>query len=221
MTSQDSSAWADRVAERSPTVQRSRVRSVQQAKGIVDAARRLLITNGDKFTTQELVKEAGVALQTFYRHFGGKDQLLLAVVEEIIAEACTELEAAAAGIDDPIERLHCYVTTALSGVLADDMSAPQFMTAEHWRLHQLFPDEMARANQPFADLVERELCEAAAKGLLHPTDPQHDAWFVMKLVMAVFHHYAFAAGPAPKADIGEQVWQFCLAAFRGGQASEL
>lgn len=221
MTSQDSASWADRVAERSPTVQRSRMRSVQQAKGIVDAARRLVLTNGDKFTTQELVKEAGVALQTFYRHFGGKDQLLLAVVEEVVAEACIEFEAAAAGLDDPVERLHCYVTTALRGVLAEDMSGPQFMTAEHWRLHQLFPDEMARANQPFADLVERDLRDAAAKGLLHPTDPKQDAWFVMKLVMAVFHHHAFAAGPTPKDDIGEQVWKFCLAAFRGGQASEL
>jgi AcrR family transcriptional regulator len=216
MTTNASESWADRVADRSPTVQRSRMRSVEQAKGIVDAARRLLDTKGDKFTTQELVKEAGVALQTFYRHFGGKDQLLLAVVEDLVAERCDELEAAAADLDDPVERLHFYITTTLRAALADVSPGPQFITAEHWRLYQIFPEEMARANQPFADLVERELRDAAAAGLLEPTDPRWDAWFVMKLVMAVFHHYAFAPRTEPPDDIAEHTWEFCAAAFRGG-----
>ena len=34
---------------------------------ILDAARRLVDDKGEAFTTQELIKEAGVALQTFYR----------------------------------------------------------------------------------------------------------------------------------------------------------
>ena len=37
---------------------------VQQARLIVDAARRLVAEKGENFTTQDLIKEAGVALQT-------------------------------------------------------------------------------------------------------------------------------------------------------------
>src|ERR1700690_4453226 len=77
--------WAERVAERSPLMQRSRSRSIEQARVIVQAARTLINRQGD-FTTQELVKEAGVALQTFYRYFQSKDQLLLALIEDMIAE---------------------------------------------------------------------------------------------------------------------------------------
>ena len=51
---------------------------------------------------------------------------------------------------------------------------------------------MAHATQHFTDLVARQLELAAAEGLLAPADPQRDAWFVTKLVMAVFHHYAYA-----------------------------
>ena len=69
--------WAERAAERSPVVQRSRDRGVEQAKSIVAAARRLMESKGPSFTTQELIKEAGIALQTFYRYFPGKDYLLL------------------------------------------------------------------------------------------------------------------------------------------------
>ena len=87
--------WAERAADRSPAgaaVAARRGRSSRRTL-IVAAARRLIAERGERFTTQELVKEAGVALQTFYRIFGGKDQLLLAVFEDLIAESCAEYEA--------------------------------------------------------------------------------------------------------------------------------
>ena len=100
-----SQAWAARAADRSPSVQRSRARSVQQARVIVEAARRLIDEKGENFTTQELIKEAGVALQTFYRHFGSKDELLLAVLEENVEQGVDEMEAIAARESDPVEQL--------------------------------------------------------------------------------------------------------------------
>lgn len=209
---------AGRAADRSPIVQRSRTRSARQQKVIVDAARRLIPEKGASFTTQELTREAGVALQTFYRHFAGKDQLLLAVIEDLVAEAAVALEEQARALPDPIARLHFYVTVPLSTVrVSDGDRGPQFVTAEHWRLHQLFPDEVAQATQPFADLVERELRDAADAGLLHPADPARDAWFTTKLVMSVFHHYAYATADVRVEDIAEQLWSFCLAAFDGGR----
>src|SRR2546423_10218460 len=113
-------AWAERAAERSPSVQRSRARSLQQARVIVDAARRLIVDKGENFTTQELIKEAGVALQTFYRYFGSKDELLLAVIEEMIAESCALWRKQATGVDDPVERLRSYVTSALASLTTQD-----------------------------------------------------------------------------------------------------
>jgi TetR/AcrR family transcriptional regulator len=209
-------SWAERAADRSPTLQRSRARQIEQAKVIVDAAQRLIAERGERFTTQELVKEAGVALQTFYRLFSGKDQLLLAVFEDMIAESCAEYEEAARELPDAVARLHFYVTVALRSLSDGDLDvAPRFVTAEHWRLYQLFPEEMSRATQPFADLVATQLELAAADGTLAPADPQRSAWFVTKLVMAVFHHYAFADLPDDATAIRDDLWEFCLAAVGG------
>jgi AcrR family transcriptional regulator len=209
--------WAERIADRSETVQRSRARQIEQAHAIVAAARRLISEKGDQFTTQELVKEAGVALQTFYRIFGGKDQLLLAVFEDLIAESCVDYEAAAANLPDPIARLHYYVMVTV-GALADSRPygvGPRFVTAEHWRLHQLFPEEMAHATQHFTDLVARQLVLANEEGLISSRDPQADAWIITKLVMAVFHHYSYAgSGPDPST-VGEELWAFCFRALGG------
>lgn len=187
---------------------------MEQAKVIVDAARRLLGTEGAGLTTQELSKEAGIALQTFYRHFPSKDQLLLAVFEDVIGERAAQLAAAAGSMPDPVARLRFYVLSVLRAVDDNGGVAQRFITAEHWRLHQLFPDEIAQATQPIADLIERDLREAAAMGLLKPNDPSADAWLAMKLLMSVFHHYAFAK-PEDGGDMPERAWAFCLAAFGG------
>jgi AcrR family transcriptional regulator len=215
-------SWAERAADRSPAVARSRSRSMQQMKIIVAAARRLIQHKGTSFTTQELVREAGVALQTFYRHFPGKDQLLLAVIEDMITEEAARYEEAARDMPDPVARLRHHIMAALSslGAGGNEATGPRFITAEHWRLHQLFPQEMAHATQPFADLVARELRAAEEAGLLAPTDVERDAALVAKLVMSVYHHYAFATIEGPPEAIGEHVWTFCLGGLGGGRRGE-
>ena len=80
--------WVERAVERSAAVQRSRLRIAQQVRQMLEAARRLIDTKGDEFTTQELCAEAGVALQTFYRYFASKDELLLAVIGDAMTDAC-------------------------------------------------------------------------------------------------------------------------------------
>ncbi|MBH0780420.1 TetR/AcrR family transcriptional regulator [Nocardia bovistercoris] len=208
-------AWAQRAAERSPSVRRSRARSVEQATVIVAAARRLVLAEGKAFTTQEVSKEAGIALQTLYRHFPSKDQLLLAVFEDVIAEAAALLSEAARDLPDPVQRLRFFLVSVLQAV---HVTGTPFASAEHWRLYQLFPTEMEQATRPVVDLFEQELRQAASAGQLRPSDPAADAWLAVKLVMSVFHHYAFAPGE-DIGDMSERLWSFCLAAFGGSSVS--
>jgi len=202
--------------DRAPIVQQSRARTARHQKAIVDAARRLITANGGSFTTQELIGEAGIALQTFYRHFAGKDQLLLAVIEDMIEEAAAALAVQSAALSDPVARLRFSITSLLESVADGSVAAgtAQFVTSEHWRLHQLFPDEMARATQPIVDLFARDLQAATDAGLLQSVDPQRDGWFTMRLVMSVFHHYAFVGSDEHAATIADDLWSFCIAGFR-------
>jgi TetR/AcrR family transcriptional regulator len=212
-------SWTDRAESPSP-VPWSRARSGEQAKLIIDAARRLVRAKGSSFTTQELVKEAGVALQTFYRNFGGKDQLLLAVIEDLVTESCAANRQQAEQLDGPVDRLRFYVTQTLSSLDGDggDGSGPRFITTEHWRLHQIYPDELGQAVRPFTDLILEELLAAIAAGQLKSSNPPYDAWLITELVMAVYHHYAFAASDEPSAVRAERLWGFCFRAL-GGRAA--
>jgi AcrR family transcriptional regulator len=194
---------------------RNGVRGPANSEALLAAAHRLVMERGENFTTQDLIKEADVALQTFYRHFGGKDQILVAVFADLITGHCEALAERAAHLDDPVERFRYYVTDTLTMLVANPGATARFMTSQHWRLHQLFPEELAIATKPFADLVQRELEEARDAGRLTPRSPERDAWIINKLVMSVFHHYAFAADAEHAATIAEDVWQFCLAGVGG------
>lgn len=208
-------SWAEeRAAERSAAVQRSRTRIANQVRSMLDAALRLIRQKGDAFTTQELVKEAGVALQTFYRYFASKDELLLAVIADAMTEACGRWEAAARGLPDPLARLRYYITSVLD-VLDSEIAeggTARFVVSTHWRLHRIFPTELAEAEQPFVDLLLSEINAAAKAGSLHPSNPESDAWFVAELVRSVYHYYAYAPR---RDDVKDQLWQFCLAALGG------
>jgi AcrR family transcriptional regulator len=189
---------------------------MEQAERIMDAARRLIGENGEAFTTHELAKEAGIALQTFYRYFPGKDQLLLAVLEKAISDSCDELERRSRRKHDPVDRLRFFIQqTILNLDDKENEAARRFMASEHYRLHQLFPDELAAARRPMRHLFATEIDAAAQQGLLRPRDADRDAWMVSELVRTTYFHYAFADREVHLKVVADDVWQFCYAALGG------
>jgi len=196
-----------------PAPRRNGTRGAANAEALLAAARKLVLERGENFTTQDLIKEADVALQTFYRHFGGKDQLIIAIIAEMIGAHCESLATRAADLADPVDRLHLYITETVA-LVSSDAAGGRFITSQHWRLQQLHPEALAAANKPFADLVQRELEDARVAGLLMPRAPERDAWLINQLVMAVFHYYSFATDDSA-ATVADDVWQFCVAAVGG------
>ena len=194
-------------------------RRTEHSEAILAAANRLVQEVGEDFTTQQLIKEAGVALQTFYRTYGGKDQLLLAVISDLIAGHCRQLADAGRTFEDPVERLHFYITATAEAVAVADSASARFLTSQHWRLHQEYPSEVAVATRPYTDLVMSALAEGRVTGQLAPRNVERDAWLITKLVMGVFHHYAYVRDDPDALTIAEDLWQFCVAAVGGSPGS--
>lgn len=185
---------------------------------MLDAARTLIDAKGDDFTTQELAAEAGVALQTFYRYFASKDELLLALIGDAMADAVGRWASAAAELPDPLARLKFFITSTLERLNGDshDAAISKFVVSTRWRLHKQFPKELAEAEKPFLDLVRNEVAAAVEAGLLNPPDPEWDSWFLTELVRSVYHYYAFAEHADGEIDVvKERLWRFCLAALGG------
>lgn len=195
----------------------NRVRPVDLDEQIVEAARRLLYESGEGFTIQQLVEEAGIALQTFYRHFSSKDLLLLAVLDRLVRESCVEMEVAASAFDDPVDRLHFYVTRPLRLLQSGRSEEAKLTTQEHFRLLQVDPDAVARTAGAFTALIHAALLDAQARKSLAPRDLNRDAWMITELVMTTFHHSAYVGLGADAEGEINHLWEFCLAAVGGRQ----
>ena len=79
----------------------------QRSSQLLDAAARLMEREGSEAVSmQALAREAEVSVGLIYRYFGSKDDLLLAVIVDVLETFATAIPAAvAAAGDDPVERL--------------------------------------------------------------------------------------------------------------------
>lgn len=209
--------WVLHATERSRSVERSRRRSAERAQQIVRAARLLVEERGAGFTTQDLVKAAGLAVQTLYKYFPSKDHILLAVLEDMNDAAVKHLEEEAARLDDPVDRLRLFVHGVI-GRLDDDRTGAHFVIGEHWRLVREHPEDVRRVTRPVEQFIERQLRAAAATGSLRPNDAAADAWLATQLLLAVFHTLACDVEPDVAA-AQASTWAFCFAAWGGVQPS--
>lgn len=82
-------------------------RAEHRSRQLLHAAARLMERDGSQAVSMQAVaEEAGVSVGLIYRYFGGKDDLLLAVIVGVLEAFSTRVPAAveAAG-EDPVERL--------------------------------------------------------------------------------------------------------------------
>lgn len=78
-----------------------------RSRQLLDAAARLMERDGSEAVSmQALAAEAGVSVGLIYRYFGSKDDVLLAVITDVLDAFSTTVPAAVAEAgDDPVRRL--------------------------------------------------------------------------------------------------------------------
>ena len=202
----------------------ARSRAETRVQRFLDAAFELM-ADGDSpdFTVQEVVERSGQSLRSFYQYFGGKHELLLAVMEESVRQTAAHLEAVVADVEAPSERLHRFVVeyhrlcrpvgtrkgTGGAGPVMVEF-APQLLTSH--------PTDAARVFSPLVALFERLLDEAAAAGTLRTgIDDRSVAGTVLEVVM--FHAFAATIGGAPLKDdvsAAEELWDLVFHGIGAG-----
>lgn len=112
---------------------------------ILAAANQVFAARGAAASTEEVAAEAGVAIGTVFRHFPTKQDLLAAILKDLLAE----LTAAAA--DDDLFGFFTRVVTAA----AEKKFVVELLEGDF---------EIAQPIQTFAGAVERLLADALATG---------------------------------------------------------
>lgn len=172
-------------------------------------------TGSAAFTVAQVAERAKLSLKSFYRCFDGKDDLLLALLEEDSRIGASLLAELVNRHRDPVERLAAYVRELL-GMLTHPgaVGYAGVLVREYRRLSEDRADDLEVALSPLTDLLAAELRAAVAMGAIPELDVGRAAETVFGVILAGIHRVTL--GRAEPREEAEHVWRFCWGGIGGG-----
>lgn len=210
--------WRSRVVNRS--LARATQRSLERGRLYVDATLDLLDESGTtNFTVQEVCDRAKQSVRTFYQHFDGKDDLLLAVYEELFSSVVEIVREEVAEIDSPVKRLEVAIASLISATVgADPQRRRRDQALAHFRL-ALSEDhaaDIAMVQRPYVELLSSLIADAAAAGEIPPCNPDHMAFMISALKTTYLHSVLLGNDVGAEAPTVEELIAFCIGGLRAG-----
>ncbi|MDZ4828364.1 MAG: helix-turn-helix domain-containing protein [Actinomycetota bacterium] len=169
-----------------------------RAEGLVDAARRLANESGTAaFTVAQVAERAGASLKAFYGCFRGKDELLLALIEDDSGLGAALLEARIAAYDHPLEGF----VDELFALLREPGAAGYagVLVREHRRLGELHPEGLDTALAPITSLLA---------SLIPSADPKRDAQTMLGVLITGIHDILLGRVDDPT-ELASYLYGFC------------
>jgi AcrR family transcriptional regulator len=207
-------SWREMAVARS--LDSARTRAENRVQRFMAAATELITTNeGRDFTVQEVVERSGQSLRSFYQHFDGKHELLLALFEESVVSTVAYLTERIGDESGPLERLHKFVVEYHGACRppapgkTPPKGVPPAMAEFAQQLLTQHPKEAARAFGPLVSMFRELLDEASAAGAVRTELPSRRvAGVVLEAVM--FNVFAATIGGASTRgddrDAAEGLW---------------
>jgi AcrR family transcriptional regulator len=180
---------------------------MERLERILAATRELSDAHADaSFTVAEVAERAGVSLKSFYRSFTGKDDLLLALLEE-------DSRAGAAMLRDALDRTadkDAYVERYVRTLFKLAREAPGYsrvLVQEHRRLSVERPADLAAALAPLVDLLREQIATGTTVA-----DPERSAEIVFAVLLDGLADVTLAGRDSK--EVVASVWQFVAGGLR-------
>jgi AcrR family transcriptional regulator len=158
----------------------------------------------------EIVAEAGLSNQAFYRHFASKDELLLAVLDDGLQQLVDYLAHVMAKATTPVDRVRRWVQGILAQAAdAQAASSTRPFVVNSLRLRDRFPAEVLRSD----DKLKAPLRAALAE--MPDVDVERDADAVYQLTMGRMHAYLLQGERPSRRDV-EHLVEFAVRGLNRG-----
>ncbi len=172
--------WRARVVGRS--LAPAADKAVRRGQQLISAASNLILrSGGDEFTVQKVASEAGLTLRSFYQHFSGKDDLLIALIEESQLVMARLLTRHAARFAEPLDRIGSALYWAFDERqhTAGDYNAALLRYVQRTSLTA--PERVSAARRPVVAVFTSLIDEAMVAGSIERGDPERSAFALMAL----------------------------------------
>jgi AcrR family transcriptional regulator len=168
-------------------------RAERRSEQLLAAAAKLMERAGSQgVSMQAVAEEAGVSVGLIYRYFGGKEDLLLAVIVDVLETFATAVpEAIEAAGDDPVERLVAAFRSYCE-VIDAHRHAAVLTYRESKSLSPEGREKIKELEVQTSDPLRQVIREGVAAGVLNTEDPDLVAYNLLLLAHAwALKHWYF------------------------------
>ncbi len=189
--------------------------ATQEVEQLVEATYRIVSREGTVDPrVRDILLEAGLSTQAFYRHFKSKDDLLLVLLDDGRRRLADYLGHRMGKARTPEGQLRAWISGMLAQAAnpeAAERTRPFLVGLP--RLREAFPAEHAESEAVLIGLLTDVITAGVADKAFASADPARDALAIYRLTLASMEAHLFARTTPSKAEIAHLV-DFALRAIR-------
>jgi AcrR family transcriptional regulator len=157
--------WQERAVERRLSNARARA-LVRSSRFLATALELVQESARADFTVQDLVDRSNLSLRAFYQHFTGKDELLLALFEDVTSQFTEDIRQEVDAADGPVAKLEAFCRGFVSRSESSKTLGGRIVTIYNVSLEIEHPAQFAKVWEPQKKLLEKILTQCARAGLV-------------------------------------------------------
>jgi AcrR family transcriptional regulator len=158
-------SWQQRTIDR--RLSTARARALARSSRFLATALELVEESGRAdFTIQKLIDRSNLSLRAFYQHFAGKEELLLALYENVTSQFTEGIRQEVSAADGPMEQLEAFCRGFLSRAESSQAVGGRVMTIYNLSLEIERPADFAKIWEPHHKLLTKILTACSRAGLV-------------------------------------------------------
>ncbi|UXA20111.1 TetR/AcrR family transcriptional regulator [Mycobacterium sp. SMC-4] len=201
--------WQQRTIER--RLSAARARALARSSRFLATALELIEESGRAdFTIQNLIDRSNLSLRAFYQHFAGKEELLLALYENVTSQFTESIRHEVAAAEGPMEQLEAFCRGFLSRAESSETVGGRVMTIYNLSLEIERPADFAKIWEPHQKLLTKILTSCSRAGLVRKDlTPAQLTTLLNSTLTALAQIGVFHLGAKGAELTEDQLWAWC------------
>ncbi|MGH3969352.1 MAG: TetR/AcrR family transcriptional regulator, partial [Mycobacterium sp.] len=173
------------------------------------------------FTLQMLADRANLSVRTFYQHFAGKDELLLALYEDVTAQYTEAIREKVEAADGPMGQLEAWCRGVLSRPGSSREVGGRLVLIYNLSLEVDHPEAFAKVWEPHRKLLAKILTACSQAGLIRDDLTLAQLTSLLGYTMTSFGQFnALHEGMDGTSLTEDVVWSWCRQAILVSPAAD-